>query len=190
MDVFFKKIPDRFFKEIILSFPQLGREHSDSLGQLRIQGGVIYFSFSHERYPWSKRSVGWIIGQKIDQQDYGCYYEFDHFLKWTVRGFNKTKSEPPAIKDQEIDGNLYLWGKERSLIADGPRNTLKRICLFVYNVKTLLKIPLWQIEAYLKSRCRIYQKIGQFWIQKVNQYNTSIILVFFVKWKEEGSVKY
>ena len=47
MDVFFEKIPERFFEEIILSFPKLGREDSDSLGQFRIQGCVIYFSLPH-----------------------------------------------------------------------------------------------------------------------------------------------
>ncbi len=47
MDVFIEKILDRFFEEIILSFPQMGRQDSDSLGQLRIQGRVIYFSLPH-----------------------------------------------------------------------------------------------------------------------------------------------
>ena len=32
MDVFFKKIADRFFEQIILAFPQVGSENSDSLG--------------------------------------------------------------------------------------------------------------------------------------------------------------
>jgi hypothetical protein len=34
-----------------LSFPQMGRKDSDSLGQLGIQGCVIYFSLPHSRYP-------------------------------------------------------------------------------------------------------------------------------------------
>ena len=38
------------------------------------------------------------------------------------------KNGPPAIENREIDGDLFLWGKERSSIAEGPHNTLSRMC--------------------------------------------------------------